>query len=246
MVRLYIPETLKAQAIIPLNEDQIHYLRNVLRYGPDDPLTVFNGNGGEWRAKIHTLSKSRGDITIIDQIRPPEWTPFVGLVFAPLKHDPLLYLIEKATELGVTCLQPALMDRSAVTKFNRDKMAKNAIEASQQCERLEVPDVKELVPLRDVLAGLSNHSEEFILIVCQERGQPTFIGKTLKTIIEETPRKKIYFLIGPEGGLTPNELDYLSSHPYTQFCNLGPNILRAETAAIYALTAYQISINNQI
>ena len=85
MVRLYIPETLKAQAIIPLNEDQIHYLRNVLRYGPDDPLTVFNGNGGEWRAKIHTLSKSRGDITIIDQIRPPRMDTLCWISLCPFK-----------------------------------------------------------------------------------------------------------------------------------------------------------------
>lgn len=236
MVRLYVTDSLKSAEIVPLNEDQVHYLRNVLRQGPGDTLTVFNGTDGEWSAQIHHLTKSRGDVTILEQIRPPLQTPFVGLIFAPLKHDPLLYLIEKCTELGVSCLQPALMERSVVHKFNQDKMQRNTIEASQQCERLAVPDVKEILPLRTILTKLSQTSDSVELIVCQERGQPGFIAQVLRTISTD---KNVYFLIGPEGGLSADELDILATFPFVHFCNLGPNILRAETAATYALTAFQ-------
>lgn len=243
MVRLYTPQSLTPQAIVPLNEDQVHYVRNVLRHGVGDALTVFNGSDGEWGAVIQTLTKSRGEILLVEQVRAPSPTPFVGLIFAPLKHDPLLYLIEKATELGVSHLQPVIMDRSSVHKFNADKMQRNAIEASQQCERLEVPQVSEILPVREYLSTLD--SQESVLIVCQERGQPQYIGKTIETIRREDDvsgvMRKIYFLIGPEGGISPSELDHLSTLPHVHFCNLGPNILRAETAAVYALTAFQFS-----
>ena len=239
MVRLYIPDSLNAGEIVPLNDDQVHYLRNVLRHGPGDSLTAFNGNNGEWCAEIHALTKSRGNIIIVEQIRAPSQTPFVGLIFAPLKHDPLFYLIEKATELGVSCLQPAVMERSVVHKINQDKIQRNSIEASQQCERLVVPDVRDIMPLRDIIMELSKNPESVELIVCQERGQPVFIGQVMKAINTD---KKVYFLIGPEGGLSMTELDHLATFPFVHFCNLGPNILRAETAATYALIAFQMGI----
>lgn len=243
MVRLYISHSLSPQAIVPLNEDQVHYVRNVLRHGVGDSLTVFNGSNGEWTAIIQTLTKSRGEVVVVNQARTPSPTPFVGLIFAPLKHDPLLYLIEKATELGVSFLQPVIMDRSCIHKFNTDKMQRNTIEASQQCERLEVPHVQNLLPLKEYLSTLD--SQESVLIVCQERGQPQFISKAIETVQQEDGTtgmiRRLFFLIGPEGGLSPSELDYLGDLPNVHFCNLGPNILRAETAAVYALAAFQFS-----
>jgi 16S rRNA (uracil1498-N3)-methyltransferase len=244
MVRLYVSHPLAPQTLSPLSDDQVHYLRNVLRLKAGDTLSVFNDREGEWLARIHTLTKSRGDVEVIECLRLPTQRRFVGLAFAPLKQEPLLYLIEKATELGVSHLQPVILKRSVVTKFNREKAQRNALESSQQCERLDIPDVQELIPLQDFLKTLSGtFIADDALIVCQERAQPRPIGPILQEILspkEQDIPQKIFFLIGPEGGFSPDELAYLATFPFTHFCSLGPLILRAETAALYALTAYQV------
>lgn len=234
MVRLYLPVSLRKGEVVPLLEDQLHYLRSVLRLSVGDELDVFNGEDGQWRARLLSLSKSKGEVLLETQTRIPQPLPFVGLIFSPLKHDPQLYLIEKATELGVSILQPVILERTVVHRFNAEKMQKNAIEASQQCERLAIPDVREISDLRRILDDIKN--QKGILIVCQERGQPVYVSEILSQIPLEVP---LFFLIGPEGGISEAELSLLSRESFVRFAHLGPLILRAETAALYALVMAQ-------
>lgn len=248
MVRLYTshqehPEFYKG-LVVSLNEEQLHYIRNVLRFIPGDALFLFNEYEGEWRGTVRTLTKSRAEIELLEQIRlpVPQATSMdsnlrVNLMFSPLKHEPLLYLIEKATELGVSKLLPTIMERSNVTRINRDKLSRNALEASQQCERLDIPEITELASLETHVRRdwPGNHA----LIVCWERGQGQipFIREALAQV---SPQTEVTFLIGPEGGFSEREIEFLSQLPDIHFCHLGPRILRAETAATFVLAAFQM------
>lgn len=262
MVRLYIgaddyvdlvssfDQSFIEQQKIFLSSDHIHYLRNVLRFSVGDSLIVYNERQGEWSARIDSLSKNSGTICLLKQERIFQPLPVAQLLFSPLKHDPLLFLLEKATELGVTHLHPVLTNRTVVTKINREKIYRNCVEASQQCERLDVPVVSSLQSLKSwVSAYCENdhfHQDIDILLVCQERGQDRFIGEVLKSLYEmkqnnsQNKNISISILVGPEGGFTTEELSWLGTFPFVQFCHLGPCILRAETAAVYALTALQV------
>lgn len=249
MVRLYVsPEhqlPFVEGSLVSLSEDQVHYVRNVLRLAVGDKLSLFNGRDGEWHGSLETLTKSKGTLVLDCQLFTQVSPPFAGLVFAPIKHDPLFYLIEKTTELGVTDLYPVLMERSSVGKINIEKAFRNGVEASQQCERLDVPDVHKLQSLREFLEeARHNWPSNYYLVVCRERDHTFPLKTVLEKIWTETPKNdaKIFFLIGPEGGISPEELQNLSQFSFVRFCHLGPRILRAETAAAYALTVLQICV----
>lgn len=233
MVRLYSHTVLDTGNIISLQEHQTHYLKNVLRHQCGDVIQLFNQESGEWQGEITTLTKSKGEVALTKLLRKPTSEQEVGLLFAPLKQDPLLFLIEKTTELGVTSLQPILTDYSQISKVNVEKIERNCVEASQQCERLSVPKVS---PLQKLEIVLNQWQEDVLLIVCLERQESIPIAKLLEQL---PPAQKISFLIGPEGGLSTKDSDLLKRYPFVKFCKMGPRILRAETAAIAALTCYQ-------
>ncbi|WP_010297064.1 RsmE family RNA methyltransferase [Candidatus Odyssella thessalonicensis] len=242
MTRLYYPEPLSKDARIVLQEDHVHYLRNVLRQQVGDQVNIFNAHDGEWHGHISTLTKSHAEISLQQQVRQPEGESPIMLLFCPLKHDPTHYLIEKCTEVGVTVFQPIIMERGNIHKINQNKLQRIAIEAAQQCERLSVPEVRELRPLRDVL---KDWPEQIKLSVCAERA---FTDKQRLPFAEDlannVPAERegqsravtLASLIGPEGGIHPQEIELLSNYPFVQFVSLGKNILRAETAAVVAAT----------
>jgi 16S rRNA (uracil1498-N3)-methyltransferase len=167
-------------------------------------------------------------------------------MFCPIKNDPLHYLIEKCTEIGVTIFQPVLMERGNIHKINREKLHRIAVEASQQCERLSVPEVRQLRPLREIL---DDWPQDTILYSCAERWRESNHQKQSvdnsedKTSVEGkgifSTDKSVSLkasLIGPEGGISPKEIELLCRYPFVQFISLGKNILRAETAAVVAAT----------
>ena len=233
MTRLYCPTHLNSNNEIVLTPDQVHYLFHVLRFQPGQFINMFNGNDGEWLGKINHLTKNKGSIIVLEQVKSAQPLPAVKLVFTPLKHEPLLYLIEKATELGVTELQPTLTERCNIHRLNHEKLERNTLEAAQQCERLCVPLLHLIKPLRQLLAAWD---PEEALIVCRERQAV----QSITTVLQQKVEKRCAFLIGPEGGFSDEELQYLSTHKFVYFCHLGPRILRAETAAIATLTSYQL------
>jgi len=229
--RLFVDTGLAAGAPVALDGDRAHYLGRVLRLQPGQGVLLFNGRDGEWRAEIETLSKSAGRLVCRDRTRdqPAESGPW--LLFAPLKGGRTEYVVEKATELGAALIRPVLTRRGDVHRVNRDRMQANAVEAAEQCERLSVPAVAELLPLDRALA---DWPADRLLYVAAESGS----AQPLRSALAAGARPAA-FLVGPEGGFDPAELDGLQRLPFVVPVGLGPRILRADTAAFSVLAAWQ-------
>jgi 16S rRNA (uracil1498-N3)-methyltransferase len=238
MIRLYHPNDFFPNQILTLNEGQNHYLRHVLRLAIGHRLVVFNEREGEWSAVLTTLSKTLATVMVEEQSRPAITGADISLLFAPIKHDPLTFLMEKATELGVRHFYPVMTERCNITRVNQDRLWSNVRDAAEQCERFDIPIIYPLMSLSKALASWDPHAP---LFVCQERGEVPSLAHALRPLSSNAPAG---FLIGPEGGFSSQEIAYLRSFSFTQFINLGPRILRAETAAVAAVTCYQAIVGD--
>lgn len=231
--RLYVEMPLAAGATVALDAARGHYLRHVLRREPGAPVLLFNGRDGEWHAAIAALAKAGATLTVEHQTLPQRFGPDLWLVFAPVKRERIDLLAEKATELGCRRLQPIFTQHTAVTRVNRERLAAHALEAAEQTERLDVPEVSEARSLGEVLDGWP---AERRLLVCAEFGEARPIAEVLAGL----PREKPYAVMtGPEGGFASGELDHLRKLPFVTPVGLGPRVLRADTAAIAALACWQ-------
>ncbi|MCB2102158.1 MAG: 16S rRNA (uracil(1498)-N(3))-methyltransferase [Rhodobacterales bacterium] len=233
-IRLYVAGPLVAGAAVDLTADQAHYLGRVMRLGPGDRLRLFNGRDGEWSAAVDRLAKGGGAARAETLLRPQVPEPDVWLVFAALKKTPMDFVAEKATELGVARLIPVMTERTAVGRVNTDRLRANAVEAAEQCGRLTVPAVDPARPLRQVLADWPAGRT---LFVADETGAGQPLSSALAAALGQTGPAPHAFLIGPEGGHAPAELDALDNLPFVVKIGLGPRILRAETAALTVLAA---------
>jgi 16S rRNA (uracil1498-N3)-methyltransferase len=227
--RLYVTADLGATAAVALNEGPSHYLLHVLRAKPGNRVLLFNGRDGEWLAEIGQLSKRGVIATCLEQTRPQSAGPDIWLAFAPIKKTPADYLVQKATELGVSCLLPVYTRRTIVTRVNLERMAANAAEAAEQSERLTVPQIREATDLDKLLAAWP---KERALYFCDEGGD----AKPLAHAARPGPAA---ILTGPEGGFDPAEREMLRALPFVVPVTLGPRILRADTAALAALAIWQ-------
>ncbi len=237
-MRLHTEHQLALDQLIPLTAAQAHYLRNVMRAAPGDSVVLFNGQDGEWLARIETISKKTGSLTPTEKLRDQKPEPGPCLLFAPIKRAPLDFLVQKAVELGVSALQPVITDHTNTTRIKTDRLHANAIEAAEQSERLTVPTIQPAKPLIDVL---ENWPVARRLLVCTERGKARGIEETLRTAPANT---KWGILIGPEGGFSSTELDQIAKYQFAVYVSLGPRILRAETAALAALTCWQMTVGD--
>jgi 16S rRNA (uracil1498-N3)-methyltransferase len=237
--RLHLEAPLAAGAQIALEAPRVHYLRNVLRLGPGAPVAVFNQRDGEWRARAIELGRNRGLLAVEVQSRAPQDEADLWLLFAPLKRGRIDYLAEKATELGVSRLQPVMSRFTSASRVNLGRLAANAREAAEQCERLSVPAVGEAVELMRLIG---DWPAERRLLLCAERGPARPLAEVLADAAGgdlEAGRRPWAVLVGPEGGFAESELDALVDLPFVTSVGLGPRILRAETAAIVALACWQ-------
>jgi 16S rRNA (uracil1498-N3)-methyltransferase len=235
VARLFVGETLAADAEILLDSDRAHYLRNVLRLQPGDAIGLFNGRDGEWRAQIASFGRRDARLAVTMRSRAQHAAPDIWLVFAPIKRQRVDWLVEKATELGVSRMIPVLTRRTIVTRVNLDRLRAHAIEAAEQTERLDVPDVDDAVTVEKLLR---NWPRERRLLLCAEAGA----ARPLADVLAESPRNSMpamAVMTGPEGGYAPEELDALAALPFVTPVGLGPRILRADTAAIAALACWQ-------
>jgi len=238
-IRLYIDTPLQDGVSVSLPEGSSHYLRNVMRARPGNRIAVFNGSDGEWTAEIASLTKSSGTLDLVDQTLKQDAEPDIWLGFAPLKKTRTDFLVEKATELGVTRLLPVFTDYTDTNRVNSERLSAMAVEAAEQCRRLSVPVVKKAVALSGFL---ENWPSDRMLFVPDETGG----GQALVEVLSQKQgkRQSSGFLIGPEGGFSPSELDVFEELPFVTRVGLGPRILRAETAAITALSCWQALIGD--
>ena len=230
--RLYVATDLDEDALIPLTASQAHYLRTVLRLGPGAALTLFNGRDGEWAAQLASVGKADGTARALHQRRPQLASISLWLCFAPIKRPGIDIIAEKATELGVSVLQPVITRHTSVGRVNLERLTANAIEAAEQCERLDVPDIRPPIGLDAMLADWPGHRP---LLVAAERGDV----QPLTTVATRLGGGPAALLIGPEGGFAASELDDLAKLAFAHPVGLGPRILRAETAALAALACWQ-------
>ena len=229
--RLYVVAPLGAAAVVPLESEQVHHLRNVLRLGPGGKLALFNGRDGEWQATLGALGKHSGMARCDRQTRPQPVETALWLLFAPVKRARIDLIAEKATELGVTRLVPVLTQHTNVARVNTERLRAVVREAAEQTERLTLPEVAE--PQKLDLA-LAEFPADRRLLLCDETGTAPGIA----TVLGQAS-SVLGILIGPEGGFAPDELDGLRKLPFVTPVGLGPRILRADTAALSALAVFQ-------
>jgi 16S rRNA (uracil1498-N3)-methyltransferase len=246
--RLYVEHPLGPGVALTLNEAQTHYLADVLRHKPGDKLLVFNGRDGEWWATLDQSRRRRAVLAVQEQTRVQDRGNNLYYLFAPLKRARLDYMVQKAVELGVARLQPVMTRYTQAERVNTARMRANAIEAAEQCGILSLPAIGEPLALARALAELEPGR---VLVFCDEDA-PTADPLAALTALRFEPDAgaggrrgvPLAVLIGPEGGFAPEERAALLARPDTVRLALGPRILRADTAAIAALSLVQAALGD--
>jgi 16S rRNA (uracil1498-N3)-methyltransferase len=232
--RLFVAAGLSPGAEVELEAAQVHYLRSVLRLGRGAAVAAFNASDGEWLCRLLDLGRGGARLSIEDRLRQaePEREPDLWLLFAPIKRARLDWLVEKATELGVSALLPVWTARTQVDRINLDRLSAQAIEAAEQSERLSVPEMRSPERLERVLATWPHERR---LIVCDESGT----GEPISEAAARHATGPVGLLVGPEGGFDKTELDAVQKLSFVTRVRLGPRVLRAETAALAAVAVFQ-------
>lgn len=231
--RLYVSADLSTQASLVLPDTQTHYLKNVMRADIGAPVRLFNGRDGEWHAVIDLMDKKKSILALRAQIRTQPETPRpVHLLFAPIKKNRMEWLIEKAVELGATDLHPVITNHTEIRDINPARTRAQMIEAAEQCERLDIPTLHDITSLKAKLGGWP---QNIPLLMGLERADAPALAPTLAHALPENG--PCAFLIGPEGGWSTEEREFPGNLPFLKPVSLGTAILRAETAALYALVS---------
>jgi 16S rRNA (uracil1498-N3)-methyltransferase len=225
--RLFVRETIGDGASLDLNAAQANYLGNVLRLGAGAQLLVFDGSSGEWQASIAEVGRKRMTLSVERKTRDPEIIPDVWLAFAPVKRAQTDWLVEKATELGVAKLIPVMTQRTVAERVRLDRLESISIEAAEQCGRTRIPLISEPLPLPRLLE--TRDTARALYFADEAGGEPT---------VEAFHPGASLILTGPEGGFTNEERATIRAAENAIAISLGPRILRAETAALAALSAY--------
>lgn len=215
--RVFIEGEYSANTILKPLQQQVHYLKNVLRKRSGDEIIVFNGET-EWKAVIRDKN-----VELIHQLRRLEEKREINLIFAPIKSHRIDIIFEKSTELGVTNFFPVITSRTIVSKINIQKAQSWVIEASEQCGRIDIPIISEPINLNKFLTSWPENKKIFF---CDEDETRTKIDT----------KESLSILVGPEGGFSDEERRMLRAKDYIIPISLGKNILRAETACLCALS----------
>jgi 16S rRNA (uracil1498-N3)-methyltransferase len=236
--RLFLGQTLAQGATLGLEAAQANYLVNVLRLKAGANVLVFNGRDGEWRAELAATGKKKVALNVVERTREQTVAPDLHYLFSPLKHARLDYMVQKAVEMGVSRLAPIMMRHTQAERVNLDRMRANAIEAAEQCGVLNVPEIVEPRKFESLTRGWK---AERLLVFCDEDADVKDPIAALASARSGglAGRLPISVLVGPEGGFTEHERDALLKLPNVVRLALGPRILRADTAAIAALTLVQ-------
>lgn len=231
-IRLCVEHTLGEGQSVPLTREQAHYLFGVMRLKVDDHLLLFNGRDGEYLARIAAAGKRGGVLECVEQTKPLQMPPDLWLCFAPIKKARTDFIVEKAAEMGAARILPVQTQFTNSDRFRREKLQAHAMEAAEQCGGTYVPEVANIQKL-DAL--LKDWPADRQLMFCDE----TLVGD--KQTLPTDKQQPWAIIIGPEGGFSPEEREKLNAMPQSHAISLGPRILRADTAAVAAMTIWQSS-----
>ncbi|MEO0982186.1 MAG: 16S rRNA (uracil(1498)-N(3))-methyltransferase [Pseudomonadota bacterium] len=247
--RLYVKSDLSAKSYAALSADQEKYLTRVLRLKAGDEVRVFNGRDGEWLAIIDEVIGKTVLLKAERLLKPFSASEDLWLLFAPLKKTRTDFVVEKAAELGVSVIRPVMTERTQASRVNTDRLQATAMEAAEQTERQDLPVVEEPAGLDAVLAGWNPART---LIFADEAGDDEEAdwggehgrAEPMLDVLKTLKPGPAAILIGPEGGFSPEERKMLRSLEFVTPVSLGPRILRAETAAVSALTLWQAALGD--
>ena len=234
-IRLYFPDKIQSDLSSHLPKEQTHYIKDVMRLKIGDKLSIFN-NLGEWKAVIESYEKKGAKIKIMEKIRNKNNEKNIWLAFSLIKQNPLNFVIQKGTELGVQRFVPILSERTAVREINIQRIKKIIAEASEQSNRISVPEIKKPELLINFLSQFPKNGS---LIFCDINSNEN----SLKNILEKKVDGPICVLIGPEGDFSENERKMIIDLNQTHPISLAKNILKAETAALSAITIVNYHLN---
>ena len=234
-IRLYFPDKIQSDLSSHLPKEQTHYVKDVMRLKIGDKLSIFNTQG-EWEAIIESYEKKGAKIKIMEKVRDKNNEKNIWLAFSPIKQNPLNFLIQKGTELGVQKFFPILSERTVVREINIERIKKIIIEASEQSNRISVPDINKPESLKNFLSQFPKNGS---LIFCDINSNKN----SLKNILTRNADNPICILIGPEGDFSENEKKMIIDLNQTFSISLAKNILKAETAALSAITIVNYHLN---
>ncbi len=243
MQRLYLRHILADGASIEADRSQANYLLNVLRLQDNDRILVFNGSDGEWLAEIRATGRKACQIALVERVREQTVANDIQYLFAPLKHARLDYMVQKAVEMGAGALRPVMTQHTQSSRVNLERMEANVIEAAEQCGVISVPEVLEPRSLKELLAGWTMSDPSRRLLFCDE-GEETQNPLAELVRLSESGPQPLAVLVGPEGGFSAEERSLLRAQPFVTPIPLGPRILRADTAAVAALTVIQATLGD--
>jgi 16S rRNA (uracil1498-N3)-methyltransferase len=236
-VRLFVEHALGAAQPVPLSRDQANYLFAVMRLGPEAKISLFNGRDGEWIARVGEANKRGGILICEEQTRPVLVPPDLWLLFAPIKKARTDFIVEKAVEMGVRRIVPVQTEFTNSERIRQDRLQAHAVEAAEQCGGTFVPEVADLVRLSAVLADWPGDRS---LMFCDEAETRGGAGASVLPAVAGPWA----VLIGPEGGFSNGERARLRGMDCAHVVQLGPRILRADTAAVAALTLWQVQLGD--
>ncbi|PZU52752.1 MAG: 16S rRNA (uracil(1498)-N(3))-methyltransferase [Brevundimonas sp.] len=236
MIRLHVAQPLSPAAPVAPTLDQSRYLTQVMRLKAGDDLLVFNGRDGEWRCTVAEVLKKGVILRAEEQVRPQAYGPDLELIVAVVKKARVETIVEKAAELGAKRVRLVLTHRTNADRIRLDRLDAIAEEAAEQTGRLDVPAVDDPIRLDALLDGWGDGRR---LMFCDETG-----GAPAVAALRDAGEGPWSILIGPEGGFSPEEGERLRALPFTTAVSLGPRILRADTAAIAAMTLWQAAVGD--
>ena len=233
--RIFVKQTISSNLIIYIKNKQHHFLKNVLRIKINDKINIFDNKTGEWQANIATINRDNIVLRVIKNVHVFKKSPNIWLLFAPIKQHRMTLAIQKATELGVSKIIPCVTEFTNIKNLNIRNLVDNSIEAAEQSERLDLPEIEKESNLQTLL---SNWPNDRTLIYCDEK------LSNEKQIIEsllplKNSNNKWAVLVGPEGGFSDIEKNMITKNKNVLPVSLGDRVLRSDTAITVALFCIQ-------
>ena len=235
-IRLYFSDKIQSELLSSLTREQSHYVKDVMRLKTGDSFSAFNSQG-EWNAIIESYEKDGARIKILKKVRNKKIEKNIWLAFSPIKQNPLNFMIQKTTELGIQKFIPVVCERSVVNDINIERIKKIIVESSEQSNRLSVPEITKKESLKNFLKLFPKNG---CIIFCDINCNKS----NFKNILSKKIKGPVCILVGPEGDFSENERQLIIELNQTCSLSLASNILRAETAAIAATTIVNFELNS--